>query len=129
MRFKTLALGGLLASGLALCSCASIVNPISQTQVYQLENAYGIAQAQGVAYVQFKRCAPGTHIGPTNLCSTAQGVVQIGKADKAARTALDAAQTFVTQNPTLDASSVISAAQTALQTLQSIETTLDVEGH
>lgn len=108
---------------LLLAGCASFVNPISQTQVYQLENAYGVAQSAAVAYTNLPRCTVGV---PLNICSQHVVIVQLAQADQSARVALTAAENFVRSNPTLSPASVISAAQTAIGVLVQIEANYNI---
>ncbi len=113
---KKLILVGIL---LALAGCASaIVNPIESTRVYELENAYGLAQSGALTYVALPRCpiaAP--------LCSKANIVVALGQADKKARIALNAVEDF-SRNPgnypTLSYSSLLAAASSAVQVFQAL---------
>lgn len=107
-----------LTIALILGGCASFSNPVSQTQIYQLENAYGVAQTAAVAYTRLPRCVP----PDTALCSQYNVIVKLAAADQTARTTLQDAETFIRANPTLSATSVISAAQAALRLLQQIET-------
>lgn len=102
-----------IALALGLASCASIKNPIQSTQVYELENSYGVAQSAAITYTKLGRCAP----SPTPPCSQAKVVVAIGEADKKARIALSALEDF-SRNPgnypTLSYASLLSAASSAI---------------
>lgn len=107
---------------LALAGCGTVPNPISQVQVYQLENGYGVAQSGAVAYAALPRCAA----QPVQPCSKAKVVVALAKADKQARLALDAVEAFArnpSNYPGLSYPALLSAAQTAVATLQQIEAT------
>lgn len=103
-----------MACALALGGCASgIKNPIKSSEVYQLENAYGVAQSAGVGYVKLPRCST----VPTPPCSKAKNVVAIGEADVKARAALNALEDFArnpANYPELSYSNLLSAAQQAI---------------
>ncbi len=102
-------LGILLASG-----CASaIVNPVQSTRVYELENAYGIAQSAALAYVALPRC----QVVAIQPCSKAANVVALGEADKKARIALSALEDFSrspANYPTLSFTDLLRAAQSSM---------------
>lgn len=101
---------------LSLAACAGIPNPVSQTTVYDLENSYGIIQAQAIAYVSFPLCPHGTSVSQSvaRHCSIDTAVVAIGKADRDARAAIDRAESFVRNNPTVSPLKAISEAQNAI---------------
>jgi hypothetical protein len=108
----------LIAGMMALAACASIKNPIQSTQVYELENAYGVAQSAAVSYVALPRCPTAAP-----LCSKANSVVAIGEADKKARVALSALEDFSRnpQNyPNLSYGSLLAAARSAINVLSSL---------
>lgn len=106
-----------------LGGCASITNPIKSAEIYNLENAYGVVQSLAAGYASEPFCPKGTSIKDSifKSCSIPSGVVQIGKADASARTALAVAENFVRANPRLSAASVISAAQSAIAAATQIE--------
>jgi len=104
---------GILLAGVLLAGCASIVNPIQGTQVFELENAYGVAQAGAIAYVKLPRCQSPA-VAP---CSQATTVVALASADKKARIALNALEDFSRspQNyPTLQFGDLFRAAQASI---------------
>lgn len=114
--------GILLPALVLLASCASgITNPVKATQVYELENAYGVAQSGAVTYVALPRCPVAAP-----LCSKANIVVALGEADKKARIALSAVEDF-SRNPgnypTLSYSSLFDAATSAVQVFQALSKT------
>jgi hypothetical protein len=127
MRRIFAALGVSLA--LAAAGCSSITNPISQTQVYQLENGYGVVQAGAAAYARLPFCPAGITMQQSVLqaCSIRSAVIEIGKADEAARVALRTAEDFVRNNPKLSAVSVITTAQNAINAALQIEATYGVK--
>lgn len=112
-----------LAIGLGGCVTA-VRNPISKTQIYNLENSYGVVQSLAAGYASEPFCPNGTSITQSILkfCAIPSAVVAIGKADIKARSALREAQQFVTSNPTLDAGALIDAARIAIDAARVIET-------
>jgi len=109
-----------LGLGLVLGGCASFPNPLTQAQVFQLENGYGVAQSAAVAYTALPRCrAPA--VAP---CARAEVVAKLATADKKARVALDALEKF-SRNPEnypgLSYAQLLAAAQQAVATLQQIQ--------
>lgn len=107
----------------ALASCGTVLkNPLQPSLVYNLENAYGVAQASAITYTKLPRCST---IQPI-ICSKAIAVVELASYDKKAKIALGALQSFVRnpQNyPGLTYASLLSAAQQAISAFQTIETT------
>lgn len=105
----------LLAATAMLAGCMSVPNPVSQTTVYNLENSYGVLQQQAVAYVSFPLCPHGISVSQSLIrhCSIDTAVVQIGKADQAARVALTKAENFASY-PTISPAKLIADAQDAI---------------
>lgn len=132
---KRLASIALLAA-LALGGCAtnpltgnpsllpSIVNPVSDTRLASIEASYGIALSAAVSYIDNyragNRCTRTNPESLTNLCSRRSVVLQMQAAIRTAQDALARARSFQANNPTIDASSVIEAAATAVGALQAI---------
>lgn len=114
---KSVIVAAALMVGLA--GCKTITVPINQTQAYQLENAYGIAQSAAIAYTKLPRC---TEI-VVKVCSKASVVVSLAAADKKARIALKALEDF-TRNPKnypgLTFSGLFDAAKLAISTFKEI---------
>jgi len=117
---------GPIGLGLALGACATFTNPVSQSTVYNLENAYGVAQAAADAYTKLPRCAAGEASSLADPCSDHGVIVQLAKADANARAALTNAETFVRTKPTLSPTDVISEAESAVALFQQIETNYGV---
>ena len=98
---------------IVLEGCAAISNPVQSTQVFELENAYGVAQGAAIGYVKLPRCQLGT-VPP---CAKDSTVVALGEADKRARIALNAVEDFSRspQNfPTLQFGDLFRVAQEAI---------------
>ncbi len=104
---------------------ASVKNPVTPATMYDLKATYVIAQAGAVAYIdryrQGHRCTTTALESIGNLCSRRSIVVKLQNADRVASIALGRADAFVRDNPTIDASSVISAAQSAVGTFYEIQ--------
>lgn len=98
---------------LAVAGCASIVNPINTTRLGQIESSYGVALSVAVAYRDL--CAKRL-ISPD--CRTV--VPKVQAADRAAQASLATAREFVKNNPTLNAFSVLEAAQAAVDGLKAV---------
>lgn len=126
MRIKTrLLIGGLLA-GLLLAGCARITNPINQTEVYGVENAYGVAQSAALGYIGLRRCGAGETTSLANVCSEHGVIVKLANADQKARIALNALEAFArnpANYPGLSFSALVSTAQQAVSVFQQIEST------
>lgn len=106
--------------GLGLVACGSIKNPLQPSLAYNLENAYGIAQASAVAYTKLPRCSATL----TTLCSKASIVVKLATYDKVAITALQQLEAFVrnpNNYPGVTYASLFSAAQNAIAAFSAIE--------
>lgn len=116
---------GLLLGLSLMAGCTTLIqNPVNQTQVYSLENAFGVAQSAAVAYTKLPRCAAGTHASAANICSEHAIIVQLASADQKARLALTAAESFARDPgnyPGLSYADLIKAAQLAVTTLSQIE--------
>lgn len=104
---------------------ASVPNPVTPLSLYDIKATYAIAQAGAEAYIQRYRdgfrCTKTRLESVTNLCSRRSIVVKIQTADQKAQIALGKADTFIANNPTIDASSVISAAQLAVSAFDDIQ--------
>lgn len=97
-----------------------IANPVTPAALSDIKNAYGIALAAAVAYRERPRCTK-THLeSATNLCARRSIVVKLQQADLKAKVALDKADLFIADNPTLNAGSVIQAASLAVSAFQGV---------
>lgn len=117
-----LPLGGCTTVGAVLSG--SVANPISPTTVYELRAGYDAAfLVPATAYRRLydsDPCAAGEHASASHICGEAAIVQRLQSADLAAEGALDAAESFVRQHPTLDASAVIAVAQAAISAAENI---------
>lgn len=128
MKHLRLGLLGLIALMLAGCAGGlpqlaqpAIRNPVGLKQLAVLESAYGVALSGALAYRNRPRCTV-THLeSPTNLCARRSIVVKLIRADQIAEIALDNAQIFIANNPTLDASSVLQVATRAIAAFTAIQ--------
>ena len=122
MKLRYLALVGMLA--LAACATAAVKQ---QTSVYELRSSYAIYLDAAAAYSQLPFCAKGTSATLTAPCSDPSAVIALKKADDTAKLALDSAENIVRNNPVVDASSAIAAAQQALDAVKAIEAAYHVQ--
>lgn len=109
---------------LFLTACATIQNPINTARLTSVESAYGVALSAAVGYYELykvNRCTTSRPESPTNFCARRSVIVALQQADLKAQAAMQAARRFVIQNPTLDASFIITAAEAALSLFQAIE--------
>lgn len=113
----------------AVGGCAllgSFQNPVNLNQLATVESGYGIALSAAVAYRDLPLCKTGTVSTVTSICAQRSIILRLQAADRTVETAIQAANSFVAANPTLDATSVIAAAQSALAGFQAIETTYGI---
>lgn len=103
-----------LVLALSLGACTSFNNFFHKSQLAEIEAAYGIALVLANSYGDLckKKVIPQT-------CWVV--VKQLQAADRKAEIALDTANDFVRKNPTLNAVTLVSAAQDALASFQQIE--------
>lgn len=104
---------------------ASVANPVTPMSLYDLKASYAIAQAGADTYVQRYRdgfrCTKTRLESGTNLCSRRSIVVKMQDADRKAGIALGRVDIFIRDNPTIDASAVLSAAQSAVTAFYQIQ--------
>lgn len=105
---------------LAVAACVSIKQPISYNELGAVESAYGVLLSQAVAYRNLPLCHTGTVATLQNICAQRSVIIKLQQADLIAQRAITTANSFVEQNPTLDPTAVIAAAQSALSAFQSI---------
>lgn len=104
---------------------ASVANPVTLTSLYDIKASYAIAQAGADAYIQRyrdgHRCTKTALESVTNLCSRRSIVLKLQNADRVAQIAIGRADAFIRDNPTIDASAVIAAAQSAVSAFFEIQ--------
>lgn len=104
---------------------ASIANPIKSTSLYDIQATYVIAQAGANAYIQRyrdgHRCTNTALEAVSNICSRRSVVIRLQNADRVASVTLGRATAFIRDNPTIDASAVIAAAQSAVGAFYDIQ--------
>lgn len=124
---RQIALVLLLAVSTAGCGLfTSFQNPVSLNDLGGIESTYGIALSAAVAYRNLPLCKTGTIATATNVCAQRSIIVKMQQADKTTESAIQAANAFVAANPTLNATSVIAVAQSALAGFQAIEATYGI---
>lgn len=101
-----------LVLSFALTACASIPNPFTAPTLAAVESSYGAALALAVNY----RDACAQRLIPAS-CRTVVPVMQSYGAR--AQSAVLVARNFVKNNPTLDATSILSTAQDAIEMFKS----------
>ncbi len=130
-------LASLVIVGMLLSGCATpfgtkvgevfttgIANPITTTQIYNLEAAYGVALSGAVAYRERPRCTKTALESISNICARRSIVVKLQDADRKAQIALANLKNFVNANPTFDASALFDAATTAVTTFNQLQTSV-----
>lgn len=117
-------LGLVLALGVS--GCATFNNPISLNQLGAIESGYGLALSTAVAYRSLPLCKTGTISTIAAICAQRSIIVKLQRADKTTQAAIAAANSFVLANPTLDATTLVSAAQSALAGFQAIEAAYNI---
>ncbi len=107
---------------LSLGACATVKNPITSSQLATIESSYGVVLSGAVAYRNRPRCTKMALESVSNICARRSIVLRMQAADRTAQVALGRARAFVTNNPTLDASSLLQAAQDAVSIFAAIQT-------
>jgi hypothetical protein len=102
----------------------SIANPVSDTNIYQVQNSYALALQLLAEYRRYCWSKPYSAILADSVakpvCEKRRAVVRFAiKARKDARAALDAAELFIANNPTLNAATAVQAAWLAVNNFQS----------
>jgi hypothetical protein len=108
------------AAALAGCASFNINTATSRNTLYGITNAYGVLLSGANAYKSLPLCKTGTQPSLTNICAKRSLIVQIQAADKKAIAAINDADNFIKAYPTVDATNVIQAAQTALINYQAV---------
>jgi hypothetical protein len=103
-----------------LSACTTINNPLTPGRLATIESTYGAALSVAVGY---RNACARKAIPP----SCRPIVVQLQNAGRVAQTRVLALRQFVQQNPTLDATNLISAAQSAVQAFQDVQTVYGVQ--
>lgn len=134
---RLLALMALACLVLPMAACttlnpfATVTNPINQTEVYQLGNAYGSAKAVAVGYAALPLCPAGTKIGTANVCHDKGVLKTIAKDIHAADTAYQALAAFSrtpANYPGLNFTQLLTTAKDAITTLSQIEASYNIGG-
>lgn len=116
----------LLLSAAALAGCsatlpsASLNTTVTRNSLYSVEAAYGVALSAERAYKTLPLCKTGTTTSYTNPCAKRSTIVKMQAADRVAISSISNANNFIKTYPMLDATNVLSAAQSAVSALQQI---------
>ncbi len=87
-----------------------VANPVTNDQLAGIISSYGVTQTAAIAYMGLPRCTKANNFSATNICAKRSVKVIIQNADREASAAINAAVTFTRNNPTLDATDIISIA-------------------
>jgi hypothetical protein len=98
---------------------AEVKNPVTLTMVYDFRAAHVAAQRVALAYRRIGICPLGVDATVTKPCASRAVMARIITLDKAARTNIDALESYVRVHPTLDATNLYEAARAALSKFQS----------
>ena len=104
-----------VALSLFITACASIPNPVSKPTLASVESSYGAALSIAVGYRD--ACAK-RQIPP----SCRPIVFQLQAYGRKAQAAIVSARNFVKNNPTLDVTSALLAAKTAVDDFKAVQT-------
>lgn len=108
-----------IAFTLASCASLGIKNPISNNTLGTLISSYGLVDTAVIAYQQLPRCTIIKPLSISNVCHKRSILVAAQAFDAEANAAINKAVAFQRNNPTLDASSYIQAAQDAFDAFNS----------
>lgn len=127
-------LASLLIVGILLSGCSTqfgqrfnqivttgVDNPVSQTRLATIESAYGVALSGAVAYRNRPLCKKTALESVSNICARRSIIVRLQSADRQAQVALGKARGFIRDNPTIDAGSLLQAAEDAVSALNQIQ--------
>jgi len=114
------------AVALALGGCAgtlptlNIANSVNLNTIEGVVSGYGILANQEVLVMAQPLCKTGTAPSITNVCVKRSQKLAIQSFDAKANLAINAAVAFVKANPTVDPTQYITAATSALSSLQTV---------
>jgi hypothetical protein len=111
-----------LCGAIGLAGCASIKNPVSNNALGSLISAYGLADSAVIGYAGLPRCTTTKPLSATFVCHKRSVLVAAQAFDKEANDAINKAVAFQRNNPTLDASSYVQAAQDAFDAFKGFVT-------
>ena len=112
-----------LAACLALAGCLPTINVASSVNLNTMEGivaGYGILLEQERVLKRQPLCHTGTAPSVSNICVRRSTIVRLQGADRYANSAINQAVLFVKNNPRVDPSQYISAASSALSSLQTV---------
>lgn len=110
---------------LVKAATTTIANPVGQVDIYRVKNVYAAALEIAVKYRQFCWAKPYAEIMADPVArpvcrNRRQIVAALHSADRKAFAAITAAENFVRNNPTLNASAAINAAWAAVTDFQNL---------
>lgn len=103
-----------------------VPNPVSNTRFVSIEASFGIALAAANAYIDLyekNRCTKAKPESISNICARRSVVDKMRLAGTEARLALQKAKNLLVNNPTLDATELLNAAEDAVATFRKVTNT------
>jgi hypothetical protein len=119
---------GLLLAGCGGKSIFGIANPVGDNALGAAISSYGILDTAVIAYRGLPRCTVSNNFSATNICHKRSVLVSAQAYDAAANKAINTAVAYQRANPTLDASSYITAAEAAVSTFKSFAVAANLPG-
>lgn len=115
----------LTAVALSLAACnplptVNIANSVNLNTLEGIVSGYGILLNQEILLKAQPLCKTGTVPSISNLCVKRSTIVRLQGADKVANATVNQAVLFTKNNPTVDPTQYISAASSALSSLQTV---------
>lgn len=107
-----------ICTALFLGACANIQNPVGHNTLASAISTYGILDTAVIAYRGLPRCTVENNFSVTNVCYKRSVLINAQAYDKAANAAINRAVDFQRNNPTLDASSYVTAAIASVNTFK-----------
>ena len=124
MKIYQLVIVGLLAIGLGGCPkqlpSLNLSTNVTYNTVEGVQAAYGTALSTMRTYKSLPLCRTGTKATLLNPCAQRSIIEKLQAADLRASGAIREMVSFINRYPTVDATNVISAASTAVQSLESV---------
>lgn len=111
----------IILSAFLIAGCAAIQNPVNTTQLAQVEASYGVALSIAVGYRSLPLCRTGTRASYQNVCAQRSVILKLQAADRNAQAALLTARSFVHNNPTVSAFTILQTAQDAISNFRAVE--------
>lgn len=111
-------------SVIALVACTPKPNPVTTVQLQEVEAGYGLVLSAAANYRELydkNPCTVAKPLSVTNYCASRSVIVVLQNADQKVQGALVVARNFIKTNPTLDATSYVTAALNAVNDFRAVE--------